>query len=434
MVAFSCFVADWKNASADDHHEHSITENRLRCEEHDTWEDECYICHPELKAKKERGEKHEDSRSNRLQCHEHNLYEDECGICHPELAEKMQAGQGIKVRLPSRESASKANLQTAQPYISDMSEGVGCYAEIEFNQNKLARVASMVDGIIEKVEVDLGSLAEEGHVLARVWSAAIGKAITKASLAYQDVLRERKLRAGQISAEKDLQEAEAEYQVAKQQLKALGFDNAKIEELMSSGADTSVLEIRAPFSGEIVKQSAVQGAMVKVGTPLFTLTDRSVMWAMINIPEKYLPRIQLGQMVEFTIDTLPGNVFTGKLTWISPQLDTHTRMAKGRAEIENKKGVLKSHMFARARILTGSVQEGLIVPLTALQCVNDKQFVFVKIDEDLYELRAVEVGVKDSEGAEILKGLHRGEMVVTAGSFILKSQLLISRLGAGCTE
>ncbi|MEI6084478.1 MAG: efflux RND transporter periplasmic adaptor subunit [Verrucomicrobiota bacterium] len=387
---------------------------RAYCDEHGLYEDECFLCHPELKPQK--------PQAKRLMCKEHNVPEDECGICHPELASK----GNVKVRLPSTESATLVGIQTATPTTGAMADGIECYAELAFNQNKLAHLTTPVGGIIQEVLVDLGDKVTEGQACARIWSAQIAEAVAKATLARQTVERERKLRADNISTAKELQEAEAAFQTASQQLKPFDFTEVP--------AETATLELRAPFAGEIVERNAVRGAQVEAGKALYTLADRSTMWAMLNLPEAALARVRVGQPVELSVDSLTGQVFTGTLTWVSAEVDERTRLARGRAEIPNPAGVLRARMFARARILTRETNSALLLPASAVQPVDGKPLVFVKIADDLYEARAVQLGATHNGQVEVLAGIQSGDVVVVAHAFTVKSQLLISRLGAGCAD
>ena len=91
------------------------------------------------------------------------------------------------------------------------------------------------------------------------------------------------------------------------------------------------MEVRAPFAGEIVERTAVRGALVEAGKSLFTLADRSVMWAMLNISESALAWVRVGQEVELQVDSLPNRKFLGKLTWIGAEVDERSRMARARA-------------------------------------------------------------------------------------------------------
>ena len=214
----------------------------------------------------------------------------------------------------------------------------------------------------------------------------------------------------------------------------LGFDEQQIQALAEQRGTPGVLEIRAPFAGEIVERTAVRGAMVETGKALFTLADATALWAMVNIPESQLSRVQIGQKVQLTVDSLPGQTFAGALTWLSAKVDERTRMARGRVEVANAEGRLKAQMFARARILTSNSDRAVIVPQSALQNVSGTTVVFVKTSEDIFEARPVQLGAKRNSQVEIVSGLKPNEPVVVAGSFTLKSQFLISRLGAGCVD
>ena len=415
---------------------------RLFCKEHGVYEDECTLCHPELAsggAEKQPGG---------LICKEHQVLERECGICHPELALEGTNGRALKIRFGSSESTNKAGVEVARPHVGSIADAVEVYAEIKFNQNKMAHVSLPVGGIIYGVHVDVGQQVSEGELLAKVSSIEISKAIGEYLRAVaedewkeQSVARERKLRKENISSEKDLQAAIASHVVAdstllqaRQQLRTLGFSAEQIERLVHEKNDLAVLEVRAPFDGEIVTRNAVRGSMVEMGTPLFTLVDRTVMWAMLNIPEKDIMRVSKGQEVEVEVEAIDSQVFEGMLTWVAAQVDERTRMATGRAEIPNPYGLLKAQTFARARIITKSSEQSVLVPTKSIQRVEGRPFAFVKLEEDLYEARPVVIGAQYKSNFEILDGILSTDSLVVENSFVMKSQLLLSRLGAGCVD
>src|SRR5882724_1778955 len=82
-------------------------------------------------------------------CSEHGLPENECGICHPERAAKLKPGEAMKVRLPSADSASLVGVEIGRAHRGTIAEGIECYAELAFNQNKLAQIAAPVGGIVQ---------------------------------------------------------------------------------------------------------------------------------------------------------------------------------------------------------------------------------------------------------------------------------------------
>jgi cobalt-zinc-cadmium efflux system membrane fusion protein len=367
-------------------------------------------------------------------CEEHALPESQCGICHPERAATLKPGEGSKVRLPAADSAKLVGVETAAATVGTISGGVDCYAELAFNQNKLAQIAAPVGGIVQEVQADLGSKVEERQCVAKLWSAAIAEAMAKAVLTHQTLERERKLRADRVTSEKDLQQAEADHRAACQQARTLGFSEEDIDRMATKPNEPVFLEVRAPFAGEIIERTAVRGALVEAGKPLFTVADRSVMWAMLNIPEAALAQVKVGQKVELRVESLSSRVFTGKLAWIAAEVDDKSRMARARAEIANQDGVLKAKMFARARILTESREAAVVVPASAIYAMEGKPFVFVRLADDLFEARAVTTGLRHDGRLEVVEGLKPQEIVVVNHGFAIKSQWLSSRMGAGCAD
>lgn len=424
--------------------------DRLWCEEHSVYEDECFLCHPELL---EDGSDRTDQSSitapdSGLYCNEHDLPEVECGICHPDLLAQDTGGRGLKVRLESSTSAAEAGVVVRATKVQAMDGGVSGFAELTFNQNRLAKITSLVGGVVRTVEVDLGRRVQRGTLLATLTSETIGEAqgaylrtLADEELHRKTFERERDLLAQRISSEREFQEAEAAHQVsvaaarqARQRLVVLGFAEAQIEALAVGRRMTGVLELRAPFDGEIVERTAVQGEVVDVADVLFTIADPAVLWAMVNLPESQLSRVRTGQDVELTVESMPGQSFNGTLTWVSATVDRRTRMALGRVEVANPERRLKAQMFASARIATERSNSAVVVPASAVQDVNGTPIVFVRSADDLFEARPVTLGTQHDGRIEIVRGLSQDEPVVVAGGFALKSQLLVSRLGAGCVH
>lgn len=367
-------------------------------------------------------------------CAEHGVPETQCGICNPDKSGTLKPGEGLPVRLPAVDSAKITGIETVTPTVGAAAEEIGCFAELTFNQNKRAQISAPVDGILQSVDADLGAVVTERQPLANIWSAQIAEAAAKAVLSHQTLERERKLRAEGITPTKDLQEAEATHRAACQQVRTFGFSEEDVNAMGAKPDAPVYLEVRAPFAGEITERTAVREALVEAGKPLFTIVDRSTMWAMLNVPEAMLANIQVGQTVELTADALPDRVFTGKVTWIAAQVDEWTRLAKVRAEVANPDGALRDKMFAQARILIRHAPQALLVPPSAIQRVEGHPIVFVKLADDLFDARGVKLGAKHNGRIEVLTGLKADEAVVVTHGFAVKSQLLLSRLGAGCAD
>jgi multidrug efflux pump subunit AcrA (membrane-fusion protein) len=124
-------------------------------------------------------------------------------------------------------------------------------------------------------------------------------------------------------------------------LRTFGFTEEQVDELADRPAAEVLLDVRAPFAGEIVERTAVRGAVVEAGRSLFTVADRATMWAMLRVPESALADVCEGQTVELRVESLPGRVFTGRLTWVGASLDERTRLVRARAEFANPDGLLR---------------------------------------------------------------------------------------------
>lgn len=411
-------------------HPEARNQQRLWCQAHSLYEDECFLCHPELKNQSQKSP----PVSAGMRCAEHGVLEAECAVCHPEYLVKLKAGEGLKLRLPSTNSAAMVGVVAAAPESGTVTEGIDCVAEVTFNQNKLAQIVAPVNGILQTVEAELGARVEEKQTLAKLWSAAIAETVARAVLSHQTLERERKLRASRVTSQAALDEAEAAHRAVCHQLRTLGFTEEQIDEVGRLAPEQILLTVRAPFAGEIIERQGVRGTLVDAGKHLFTLADATTMWAMLQVPERALAQLQPGQAVELRVDSLPGRVFKGKLTWVGPALDERTRMARARAEFPNPDGRLKDKMFARARVIVREQEGVLLVPGAAVQYVQGQPVVFVPLAEDLYEARVVRLGAAAGERREIAAGLGAAEPVVVSRTFALKSALLISRLGAGCAD
>lgn len=367
-------------------------------------------------------------------CGEHGVPEAECAICQPDAAMHLKPGEGMRVRLPSRNSTTLVGVETELPATGAIADAVECLAEVTFNQNKLAQIAAPVGGFVQEVDVDLGDRVEENQTVAKIWSASIAEAVARAVLSHQTLEREQRLRAQRVTSQAALEEAEATHRAACQQLRTFGFTEEQIDEMGHKPQEQVLMEVRAPFAGEIVERMAVRGSLVEVGKPLFTVVDTSTVWAMVQVPENALARIAVGQPVELRVDALPERLFQGKLIWIGPSVDERTRMTRARVELLNPDRLLKDKMFATARILTRQQERALLIPSAAVQRVEGKPFVFVKLDEDLFDARAVELGARSEGRTEVRAGLDPRELIAVKHVYALKSAMLMSRLGAGCAD
>jgi cobalt-zinc-cadmium efflux system membrane fusion protein len=345
------------------------------------------------------------------------------------------------------DSAVKAGILSQQPERSLNTPGPQVLCESQYNGNRITRVTPLADGIVQHVSFDVGDRVLSGDVLAELHSAEAAQA-KSAYLSTRVVLeikkeartREEKLLHGSISAKKDYLKAESEFRVARlaannarHKLMNLGLDAEAIAEIERTEDGSASLEIHAPFDGTLIERVAVTGQYVESGTALFTLADLSTRWLILSLPSDRLTEIRVGMPVVARFEELPGEAILGTLVWIDTAVDKRTRLVRARAVVSNGADRVRSGMFGQAKIITHAVRPGLLVPRDAIQHHEQRSYVFVRKDRDLFALRHVTLGDASKSKVEVLSGLHPDEAVVSSG-FLVMSEFLKSRLGAGCVH
>lgn len=424
--------------------------DRLYCKEHGLYEDECHLCRPAV-LEQEDGDTsaaHKPASVDGLFCNEHGVAEVECAICQPDLAAKLAPGNSMKVRMPSLQAAEKVGIQFNQPRFLDTPANLEAYGELRFNLNQMAKITPLTDGIIQRVHVDVGMRVRSGDPLLTLHSAqaaaiksAYLTAIVDRDIHEQDFERAKRLKEQQISSEKAYFDAEAAYRTANlkelnlhQQLLNIGLTPAEIVRIEDEQDTSAQLVIRAPFSGTLVDRQAVAGEAVAMGQVLFTLADLADYWLSLAIPAKALDRVAVNQPVRVVFDDLGNTPFTGRITWIGNHIDEQSRMIQARAVIPNSDGRLKAGLFGKAHIALSAPQATALVPRQAVQRHAGGTYVFVPNAPDLFSLRRVTLGSTDGDHVHVVAGLSPQDQVVTKGSFIVMSEFLKSRLGAGCVH
>lgn len=417
---------------------------RLWCSEHNLYEDECSLCHPELRDVPRRSA----AVGDELECQEHGVPEKECGICHPELAAALEPGSGLKIRFESARSAARAGVETARPAVASDHPDATFLARVTWDQNHFARVTPLAGGVLRHVVADVGQSVSRGDHLATLSSPEVARgksaylsARVEEELKLSVLAREQELVAQKVSAQQELDQARAEYEIAgnatataRQQLLNFGLTEAAVLLLEETGSPSSELDILAPLSGTIVDRHAVPGEAVEPGDALFKIARLSSMWLELSIPEDEVTLVSVGQSVGATFDAQPGVEATGRVTWVGSSVDEQSRMVKGRAVVPNPDRLLRHGMFGRARIRTENASDGLYVPASAVQRIDEFPFVFIRLADDLFELRRVSLGARAGAKVAIVAGLDPEDEIVVTHSFTLKSEFLKSRLGAGCVN
>ena len=316
--------------------------------------------------------------------------------------------------------------------------------EIVLNADRLAHVVPRIPGVVREARKSLGDSVKAGDVMAVIESRELADATAdylasseRQTLALANFQREERLWQKKVTSEQEyldarqaLAEARIELNSAKQKLHALGLSDAYLKQLPNHPDATYTRhEIRAPFAGTIIEKHLTLGENLNEDAEIFTIADLSSVWVDINVYQKDLAQIRKGQTVMIEIGHgIPDAI--GEIAWVGPLVGEATRTAKARVVLANPDGVLRPGFFVTAKVVVANTSVGIVVPKSALQTVENRTVVFVQ-DEDGFEPRPVQTGLKNATQVEILTGLEVGQSFVYKGAFTLKAQLSKGAFGDG---
>jgi membrane fusion protein (multidrug efflux system) len=204
-------------------------------------------------------------------------------------------------------------------------------------------------------------------------------------------------------------------------------NNLKVAEasLQLAEAKLAKMDLRAPFSGVIGLRSVSVGDYVKEGADLVNLESIDPLKVDFRVPETYMRQVQVGQPLQVQLDALPGKTFEGKVFAVNPLIDAAGRAVVIRAMVRNPDTSLRPGMFARVRLITRDAQDALVLPEQALVPQGDQQFVYRIVDGKAIRIR-VEVGQRRDAKVEILNGVAKDDLIVTAGQLKLRDGAPVS--------
>lgn len=322
--------------------------------------------------------------------------------------------------------------------------------EIRLNENATVHLSPRMAGVIHAVAVDLGAQVRVNDRLFELQSAEVGQARSDfeknhvlAELARKNFEREQALYAQNIGSEADmiearikLEENQAALKAAAQKLRVLGLVEA---EWIVAAERAGILAVRAPLAGTVIEKHAVIGEVVKPNKEVMTLANLDTLWVWGNVFERdFAPLLrQAGREripVEVSVRAYPGRIFRGTLDHVSATMDEATRTAKVRVTIDNAGRLLQPGMFCEARLAGPATGEVLTVPKTAVLNDAGLDFVFAHLQDDYFVRQPVIKGRENADEVEIVTGLQSGQSIVVEGAFLLKSDVLRAKMGAGCAD
>lgn len=313
-------------------------------------------------------------------------------------------------------------------------------AKLVWNEEKTQRVYPAFAGRVTRISADVGQTVKAGQVLAELASPEFGAAQADTSRAQADATlakltfqRQRELFEAGVVARKDLEQAEAEAarsqaEVARAQART---------SLYGSGTGVNMqLGLRSDMAGVVVERNLNPGQEVRpdgAATPLFVVSDPSVLWVSIDAQEGDLKDLHPGAKVSLNVANGPEQSMTATISAVTDQIDPSTRTIKIRATVANPQRWLKNEMLAKVRYQR-QVGNSIEVPASAVFLRGNQHYVFVQSQAGVFEPRDVKVAYEGAQRVLLSEGLQEGEQVVSQNGLLLARELRIAQEAAHAAE
>lgn len=280
---------------------------------------------------------------------------------------------------------------------------------VQQDERRVSVVSLRFDGFVDAVEdVTTGKHVKKGQPLMRVY----GPGLSSAAAEYLSALNARADGTVPSQALKG----------ARRRLENLGAPDSLIATIERTREVPVSMTWPAPQDGEIIERNATNGMRAASGDVLFRIVDHDNVWVMVDVAERDLSMVAVGQKAIVRLRAYPDRIFTGEVTLIYPHLKAETRTARIRIELPNPENLLRPDMYAEVEIATGTAAPVLTVANSAVIDSGNRQVVIIDKGEGRFEPREVKLGRRGDGRVEIMEGVADGDKVVVSANFLIDAE------------
>ena len=275
---------------------------------------------------------------------------------------------------------------------------------IGYDEDTVQHVHTRVDGWIEKLATKAsGDPVKKGQLLFELYSPALVNAQQEylAALSSNNTMLRR---------------------ASRDRLMALGMTEGEIKRLDAERAAMQRVRVYAQQDGVIAHLGAREGIFVTPATEVMSVAQLDRVWVLAEVFERQAAWVRPGQRASVELDYLPGQVLSGTVDYVYPELDPQTRTLKVRLRFDNQSEKLRPNMFARVVIDGDAVDDVVHVPREALIRGGSMDRVVVALGEGRFRSMPVETGIESGDRVVIRKGIAAGDRVVTSAQFLIDSE------------
>lgn len=300
---------------------------------------------------------------------------------------------------------------------------------VAYDESRSSRIFSPVSGRVTGDIAALGARVHAGATLLVLDSPELGqaqadyaKAQADEGLAERAFRRSKELFEGGVAPRKDFEQAQddlararSEAERAQLKLANLGIHGNRTDDRFT---------LKAPIAGVITERKVNPGMEIRSdrSDPLFVISDLDRVWVLLDVFEKDIGLIRVGQQVTVRVQAFPDQIFPGTVDYLSQVVDDATRTVKVRCVLANPDHKLLPAMYASVEVLSDPDDTAMVVPLDALFTEGESDWLFVAVGEGRFQKRPVKVGLRLKDRAVISEGLSAGERLVVDGALLLRTE------------
>jgi len=329
-----------------------------------------------------------------------------------------------------QEQMSHVQVLTVQP--TSLTRSLRLTGAVAYNSFRTTPVITQVSGPVSRVVVVPGQTVNKSEPMLYVASPDYSqlrtnylKARDAYALAQKANARAQDLFQHHAIAEQNLEQAQsAEVQAggdlasAQAALKVMGITDP---DALVKAPPSFEVPVRAPIGGLVVEQDVSAGQLLQTGaTQCFMISDISTVWVLVNVYQKDVPYVRVGDPVTIQTDTYP-EPFNGRISYVAASLDPNTRTLQARIETSNPGDKLKKDMYVVAIVNGGTIPNAIALPDAAVLRDSENQpFVYAATSSNQFGRRSVTLGESVNGQTEITSGLKAGDRVIGNGSLFLQ--------------
>ena len=304
-------------------------------------------------------------------------------------------------------------------------------ARIAYDENHTVRVSSPIAGRVTRILAQPGDRVTAGQPLVSLDSPDFAAAAADLSKSNADLQLKQKAHArvselyeGGVIARKDVEGAESDLRQSEAENNRAKLRLRNLDPGLGSAGSTGYA-LRAPIAGIIAERNVNPGTEVRpdAPNPLFVITDPTHLWVIVDLPERTLGALRVGQDVVVEVDAYSNTRFPARVATVGEVLDAATRRVQVRCVLDNPKRLLKPEMYARVTPLANTRVKLPRIQNSALITEGLYSFVFVEKEPGVFEKRQVTLGLQGHSESYVKRGLEDRERVVIVGALLLNSEL-----------